>query len=126
MSDNMTLALSIAEKLAYTPTDDRLLIKPLKPVMITKLLPVAPKNQPGSLDEAEAQEPTEPQKQRVEANILKGIILKLGTEYEKNNPEGYEVGDVVYFHRLGGMPFELLKNSRLLRRYEVVAIEKSK
>lgn len=119
-TDNKTLALSIMNKLDFVPTDDRILVKPLKPVMITKLLPTAPKVMPNSTEEAENMEPTEPTKQRVEANIYKGIILSLGYAYEENNPEGFEVGDTIYFHKASGMPFELLKDSRMLRRYEIV------
>lgn len=120
MIDNKTLALSIMRKLDYVPTDDRILVKPLKPVMITKLLPTAPKQLPKDADEAEQMEPTEPTKQRVEANIYKGIILSLGSAYEEANIEGFEIGDTIYFHKQSGMPFELLKDSRLLRRYEVL------
>lgn len=124
MVDNKILAESIAAKLEFTPTDDRLLVKPMKPVMITKLLPTAPKVEPKSIDEAEQAEPTEPTKQRVEANIQRGIVIKLGTEYIKNNPEGLAIGDVVYYHRMAGMPFELLKDSKMLRRYELLAVSK--
>jgi hypothetical protein len=120
MADNKKLALSLMSKVDFVPTDDRILVKPLKPTMITKLLPTAPKALPTSADEAETMEPTEPTKQKVEANVLKGVILTLGAAYEESNPEGFEVGDVVYFHRMSGMPFELLKDSRLLRRYEVL------
>lgn len=124
MVDNKKLALDIASKIDFQPTDDRILVKPMKPVMITKLLPTAPKVEPKSIDEAEQAEPTEPSKQRVEANIQRGVVIKLGTEYLKNNPEGLDVGDVVYFHRMAGMPFELLKDSKLLRRYELLAVSK--
>jgi hypothetical protein len=124
MVDNKVLALDIASKVEFTPMDDRILVKPMKPTMITKLLPTAPKDLPKSADEAEGMEPTEPTKQKVEANIYKGIVLKLGTEYAINNPQGIEAGDIVFFHRQSGMPFELLKDSRLLRRYEVLGIHK--
>jgi co-chaperonin GroES (HSP10) len=124
MVDNKTLALELSAKILFQPTDDKLLVKPLKPTMITKLVPVAPNQTFNGVDEAEASEPTAPSKQKVEANIAKGIILKLGTDIIKNNPEGYEVGDVVYYPKMAGMNFELLKDSRLLRRYEIVAIQK--
>ena len=124
MIDNKILATELAAKIDFEPTDDRILVKPLKPTMITKLLPTAPKVMPNSAEEAEKMEPTEPTKQRVEANIYKGIILKLGTEYDKNNPEGFEVGDTIFFHKQAGVPFELLKDSRLLKRYEVWGVSK--
>ena len=122
--DNKKLAMDIASKIDFQPMDDRILIKPLKPIMITKLLPTPPKEGAKSMDELETMEPTEPTKQRVEANIQKGIILKLGTEYNVVNTQGFEVGDIVYFWKSSGMPFDLLKDSRLLKRYEVLGIEK--
>jgi len=121
--DNKKLAQDLSAKISYQPTDDRILVKPLKPIMITKLVPIPPKQAASNIDDAENQEPTTPQKMRVEANIRKGIIIKLGTEYETNNPQGYEIGDVIMYPNFAGFPFELLKDSRMLRRYEVVAKE---
>lgn len=125
MADNKKLAQDIASKVTFEPMDDRILVKPLKPVMLTKLLPTPPKVQSQSLDEVENSEPTEPTKQKIEANIQKGIILKLGTEYKTVNTQGFEVGDTIYFWKSSGIPFDLLKDSRLLKRYEVLAIEKN-
>jgi hypothetical protein len=124
MLDTKKLAADLSSKINYQPTYDWLLVKPLKPVMVTKLVPVAPKQTMGSIDEAENSQPTEPTKQKVEANIAKGVIIKLGTEYEKTNPEGLEVGDVVLFPNRAGVAFELLKDSRLLRRYEIIGRER--
>lgn len=129
MSDNKTLAQSIAAKIDFEPSDDRILVKPMKPVMITKLLPTPPTQPARNIEEAEQQEPTEPTKQRVEANIQKGVVIKLGPDY--SNPEvperlkGLALGDIVYYPRGAGINFELLKDSRMLRRYEVLAIQKA-
>ena len=120
MIDNKKLAEELSSKIAYQPTHDWLLVKPLKPVMIKKLVPVAPVQTLNSIEEAENAEPTVPQKQSVEANVRKGIIIKLGTEYHNINPEGLAVGDTVLFPKAAGVPFELLKDSRLLRRYEII------
>ena len=119
-SKTRTLALDLASKIKYQPTYDWLLVKPLKPVMITKLVPQPPARPATTADEAERSEPTEPIKQKVEANVSKGIIIKLGTEYATTNPEGLQVGDVVLYPSRAGVAFELLKDSRLLRRYEIV------
>lgn len=121
--DTKKLAADLSAKINYQPTYDWILVKPLKPIMVTKLVPTAP-NQPfTTVEDAEKAEPTEPKKQKVEANIAKGVILKLGTEYEKNNPEQLEVGDVVLFPSRAGVPFELLKDSKLVRRYEIIGKE---
>jgi hypothetical protein len=125
MMDNKKLALDISSKILFTPTDDRILVKPLKPTMITKLLPTPPAIEPQSVEEAENAEPTQPTKQKVEANIMKGVIIKLGAEYDKVNTDNYEVGDIVFYHRSAGVAFELLKDARMLRRYELMGLEKA-
>jgi co-chaperonin GroES (HSP10) len=124
MIDNKALAQSISQKISFELLDDRILVKPLKPIMIVKELPAAPTQQPSSLDEAEQQE-TKLEKRKVEANIRKGIVIKLGPEYLNNNPSGIEVGDVVYYPAFGGVNFEAFKDTRMLRRYEVFAVEHS-
>ena len=126
MKDNKTLAESIAAKLAFTPSDDRLLIKPLKTIMVTKELPVEPNSLPKNVEEAEAQE-VKFEKKQVPANVQKGIVIKLGSDYNEGSDIrhlGLELGDVVYYPRGGGQAFEAFKDSRLLRRYEVLAVEK--
>jgi hypothetical protein len=120
MVDQHKLAEDIAKRLDFIPADDRLLVKPLKPTIISIMVPVPPKQDSKSIDEAEQSEPTTPQKQRVEANIRKGVVIVLGTDYAKNNPEGIVPGDIVFYHRQSGVAYDLLKDSRLLRRYEVL------
>ena len=128
MTDNKQLAIDISLKIDYTPTDDRILVKPLKPIMVSKLVPVPPMQAATNIDEAEKQEPTEPKKMKVEANVQKGIVIKLGSDFTDmelpKKMRNIEVGDIVYFPRNGGIPFEALKDSRMLRRYELLAVEK--
>jgi co-chaperonin GroES (HSP10) len=127
MVNNKELAQSISEKITYVPTDDRILVKPLKPVMVSKMLPVAPVKAEG-IEEAEKNE-VKLEKRKVEANLRRGIVIKLGTDYsDLTIPErlrNIEVGDVVIYPWSAGQSFELFKDSRVLRRYEVVAIEKA-
>ena len=119
------LAADVASKITFTPTDDRLLVKPLKPIMVTKDVPVIEKA-PKSLEEAEQTE-AKFEKRKVEANMQKAIIIKMGPDYSREGsiPAPYGVGDVVIYPRGGGQACELLKDSRFLRRYEVVAYELS-
>lgn len=123
MKDNKALAQGIADKLAYVPSDDRILIKPLKQIMVTKELPVEPNQLPKSVEEAEKEE-VKFEKRQVPANMQKGVVIKMGPEYDKT-PAPYGVGDVVVYPKGGGQAFELFKDSRMLRRYEVVAYEKA-
>ena len=127
MTDQKQLAMDLSAKITYEPMDDRILVKPMKPVMITKLVPTPPKDgtiEATTLDEVEKQEPTDPTKMRVEANIQRGVVIKLGPDY--TDPEtparlrNLEIGDIVIYPRNAGVQFELLKDSRLLRRYELI------
>jgi len=117
---NKEMAQDLSKKVPYEPADDRILVKPLKPVMITKEFPVQPKEQPKDLEDG-IPEAKEWEKRKVEANTSKGVIIKLGTEYANMVNCPYEVGDVVCFPRNAGIPFELFKDSRMLRKYEILS-----
>ena len=122
--DNKKLAESISLKIPYQPMDDRILVKPLKTIMVTKELPVETGEQIASVEDAEKTE-RKLEKRKVPSNIQKGIIIKLGREYDDKNPEGLELGDVVLFPHYAGQPFELFKDSKIFRRYELVGYEKA-
>ena len=131
MANNKELAESIALKIPYQPMDDRILVKPLKTIMVTKELPVETGEQIANVEEAEKTE-RKLEKRKVPSNIQKGIIIKLGREYTevdengeyKKNPEKLEIGDVVLFPHYAGQPFELFKDSKIFRRYELVGVER--
>lgn len=127
MTNNKQIAEDIASKLAFVPADDRILVKPLKPIMITKELPVVNK-EPKSLDEAEQTEPKF-EKRKVEANVRKGIVISLGREYTDadvhERMKCIAVGDTIYYGVGAGQSFEAVKDSRMLRRYDILAIEKA-
>jgi co-chaperonin GroES (HSP10) len=120
MSTTKEIALSISAKMTFEPSDDKVIIKPLKPVMVTKEFPVVPKAQPKDADVDSIPEVKEFEKRKVEANVQKGVILKLGTDILKLTPCPYEVGDVVMFLKNAGIPFELFKDSKLIRRYDIL------
>jgi co-chaperonin GroES (HSP10) len=95
--------------------------------MITKVVPVPPKSQPDTLDDVESSPEVSMEKKKVPANMTKGIILKLGPDYA--NDKGpyfgqFEIGDVVIYPTYAGINFELFKDTKMLRRYEIVATEK--
>ena len=115
---NKEMAQDLSKKVPYEPADDRLLVKPLKPVMITKEFPVKPKEEPKDLQDIP--EATEWEKRKVEANTAKGVIIKLGADYVNMLNCPYEVGDIVCYPRNAGIPFELFKDSRMLRKYEIL------
>lgn len=112
------MAQDLSKKVPYEPADDRILVKPLKPVMLTKEFPVQPKGEPKDLQDIP--EAVEYEKRKVEANTSKGVIIKLGVDYVNMLNCPYEVGDIVCYPRNAGIPFELFKDSRMLRKYEIL------
>jgi hypothetical protein len=112
------MAQDLSKKVPYEPADDRILVKPLKPVMLTKEFPIQPKEEPKDLEGIP--EATQYEKRKVEANTSKGVIIKLGVDYVNMLNCPYEVGDIVCYPRNAGIPFELFKDSRMLRKYEIL------
>lgn len=109
----------------FIPVDERVLIKPMKPIMITKTHDV--------IDEAKTKQPKGPKDigklktktvtEEVEANLRVGVVLAIGEGDYKRTPDKtipYEIGDkVVYVHK-AAMPFELFKDTVLVRKYEIL------
>jgi co-chaperonin GroES (HSP10) len=122
MIDQKAVALSISEKLAFEPVDDRILVKPLKPTMVWREFPIVPKEPVKDLEEG-LPEATKFEKRKVETNVQQGVIIKLGEYYYRPEvtEKPFEIGDVICYHKGCGTPFDLFKDSRLLRRYEVLA-----
>ena len=115
----------------FQPMDDRILIKPLEPVMITKeITEIDYEATPAARKEADEkgedipEAVTKTETKEVESNLRIGVVLAM-TEAKwtmKVNtaiPQ-YEVGvKVVYVHKLA-MPFELFKDSVLLKKYDIL------
>jgi co-chaperonin GroES (HSP10) len=119
---NKEMALDISKKIPYEFADDRVLVKPLKPVMILKEFPVDIPDAK-NMNEAEAMEVKKFEKRKVPANTQRGVIIKVGTDYLKEGNSAYklyEVGDVVMYPAYAGIKFELFKDSITLRRYELL------
>ena len=116
------MALDISKKIPYEPADDRILVKPLKPVMITKEFPVQPNEEVKDLENLPEVKKFE--KRKVLASTQKGVIIKLGTDYTSDNtPEhlrNYEIGDIVMFQSYAGIKFVLFKDAIMFRRYELL------
>jgi len=114
-------------KLPFEPIDERILVKPLEPIKITKTHDVIDekatakakaKNEAG-ISDIKTKSVTE----EVESNLRVGVILAIGEgEYKRTEQHTtpYEVGDkIVYIHK-AAMPFELFKDSVLLRKYDIL------
>lgn len=122
MSDKLIVD-GLKNKIPFTPIDDRILVKPLKPVKVRKSF-VIPVDDEGK--EVENPSPTESYKtkkvtRKVESNMTKGIVLKIGRTGSVTNIP-FEEGDTIVFPTQAGQSFELFKDTKLLKRYEIMGL----
>ena len=129
--DQKILAQDVSEKIPFE-TPRSFLIKPLDPIMVEKEFskPI-PENTTKDANGIEATDYSEVETEikTVEANIQKGIVLKVLHEYKtmQERPDSIivkiEVGDVVYYKKPYAQPFDAFKDSMLLNPYDIIAIE---
>jgi len=131
--DQSELAQSVAGNIKYQFLDF-FLVKPLDPIKVTKEFskPVStgtPKKDDNGV-EAQDFDNVETEVKEVDSDYRKGVVIKLPLYYtEPVDPEHptmrpISVGDVVIFRDAAGLRFDLLKDSRLLRQYDILGIEK--
>jgi len=103
----------------FQPCDSMILIKPMPEIMIEKEFTEydeeANEGKDTSADGEEAIMKTEIRK--VPANMQKGIVLAI--DKGGMNPLPYEVGDTIIYQQNGGVYFDLFKDSKLLKSFEV-------
>ena len=129
--DQSVLAEDVASKIKYQFLD-YFLVKPLDPIKVKKEFskPVDAKLSKDE-DGIEAQDfdKVETEVKEVDSDYRKGIVLKCPLYYENsdNDVKKYQyikIGDTVIFREAAGLRFDLLKDSRLLRQYDILGIEK--
>lgn len=131
--DQSVLAEDVASKIPYSFLDF-FLVKPLDPIKVTKEFskPVttgAPTKDENGI-EAQDYDKVETEVKEVNSDYRKGIVLKRPMYYEQmianENHDGVEIkiGDVVLFRDTAGSYFDLLKDSKLIRQYDIVGVEK--
>ena len=131
--DQSELAESVAKNIKYSFLD-YFLVKPLDPIKVTKEFskPVStgtPKKDENGV-EAQDFDNVETEVKEVDSDFRKGVVVKLPMYYQEPvDPEHPTmrpicVGDVVVFREAAGIRFDLLKDSRLLRQYDILGIEK--
>lgn len=130
--DQSELAESVAKSIKYNFLD-HFLVKPLDPVKVKKeiskpvLADKATKDSNGI--EAVDIEDVETEVKEVNSDYRRGVVLKRPLYYENSKKEDYtggveiKVGDIVIFHEAAGRTFDLLKDSRLIRQYDIFGIE---
>ena len=131
--DQSLLAEDVSSKIKYN-FFDFFLVKPLDPIKVTKEFskPVttgAPTSDENGI-EAQDYDKVETEVKEVNSDYRKGIVLKRPMYYEQmianENQDGVEikVGDVVLFRDAAGSYFDLLKDSKLIRQYDIIGVEK--
>jgi co-chaperonin GroES (HSP10) len=133
MMDQSELAESVAKNVKYQFLDF-FLVKPLDPIKVKKEFskPVSTGTPTKDKNGVEAQDfdNVETEVKEVDSDYRKGVVIKLPMYYtEPVDPEHptmrpIKVGDVVIFRAAAGLRFDLLKDSRLLRQYDILGIEK--
>ena len=131
--DQSPLAESVAENIKYEFLDF-FLVKPLDPVKVKKEFskPVTTGTPAKDANGIEAQdfENVESEVKEVDSDYRRGIVLKRPLYYlsEENKmlgtPSEINVGDVIIFRDPAGLRFDLLKDSRLLRMFDILGVER--
>lgn len=128
MIDQTELAESVAEKIQYQFLDF-FLVKPLDPVKVKKEFskPVSTGTPAADKNGIEAQDydNVETEVKEVDSDYRRGIVIKTPIYYKEAEGKSLDihVGDVVIFRDAAGLRFDLLKDSRLLRLYDILGIE---
>lgn len=128
MIDQTPVAQTISEKIKYN-FFDYFLVKPLEPVKVVKEFskPVSAGTPVEDANGIKAEDfnDVETEVKEVNSDFRKGIVIKCPTYYGEPNVKTYaEIGDVVIFRETAGLRFDLIKDSRLLRLYDILGVEK--
>jgi hypothetical protein len=130
--DQSVLAEDVASQIKYQFLDF-FLVKPLDPVKVkkefSKPVPTGTPAKDENGIEAQDFDRVETEVKEVDSDYRRGVVLKRPLYYidsEKNDNvyTNINVGDVVIFRDAAGLRFDLLKDSRLLRQYDILGIEK--
>jgi len=144
--DQAQLAQSVSDQIKYTFLD-YFLVKPLDPIKVKKEFskPVSTGTPVEDANGVKAEDfdTVETEVKEVNSDYRKGVVIKLPLYYtvapfstnlrdncntlssiDENNPTKINVGDIVIFRDAAGLRFDLVKDSRLLRQYDILGIEK--
>ena len=129
--DQSVLAEDVANKIKYE-FRDFFLVKPLDPVKVKKEFntPVA-KTETAVKDdndiEAQDYDEVKTEVKEVDSDYRRGIVLKAPVWYptdEMKENEIINIGDVVLFKDTTGSFFDLVKDSKIIRLYDIIAVER--
>lgn len=125
--DQSQLAESVANKIEYNFTD-AFLVKLLDPIKVKKEFskPVEtsrPKKDKNGVEAVDFDK-VETEVKEVDSDFRKAVVIKipLSLENKDNIPYKINVGDVVLIRSMRGEYFDLLKDSKLVNYYDIVAV----
>lgn len=133
-NDNLTidqtpLAESVSSKIEYNFLDN-FLVKQLDPIKVKKEFSKPVSDNKPSVDKngikAVDYDKIETEVKETDSDFRKGVIIKIPMSYERmeTKPYDFKIGDVILFKDSRAGYFDLLKDSRLLNYYDIVAIAK--
>lgn len=127
--DQSQLAQDVAERIPYS-FFDFFLVKPLEPIKVKKEFS-KPVSNGTSKDEngieAEDFDKVETEVKEVDSDYRRGVVIKCPTYYDDPGAKMHaNVGDVVIFRDTAGLRFDLVKDSRLLRLYDILGTVETK
>lgn len=129
------LAESVAEKIQYNFRED-FLVKPLAPIKVEKefQVPVGktdkPKKDKNGVTAVDYDD-VKTEIKEVEADYRLAVVLKTPHNYSlestsNHKPFEINIGDVVVYQNRAGRAFDLLKDSALVRIYDIVGTMETK
>lgn len=130
--DQAELAQSVSDQIKYVFMD-YFLVKPLDPIKVKKEFskPISTGTPVEDANGVEAQDfdSVETEVKEVNSDYRKGVVIKRPTYYDIPSDDDstlrdIKVGDIVIFRDAAGLRFDLVKDSRLLRLYDILGIEK--
>ena len=127
--DQTPLAESVSSKIEYDFLDN-FLIKQLDPIKVKKEFSKPVSDNKPNVDEngikAVDYDKIETEVKETDSDFRKGVIIKIPMSYERmeTKPYDFKIGDVILFKDGRAGYFDLLKDSRLLNYYDIVAIAK--
>lgn len=131
--DQSAVAETVANKISYDFLD-YFLVKPLDAIKVKKEFskPVVndvPKKDENGI-EAQDFDKVETEVKEVDSDYRKAVVIKVPLSYKRQleEPGSYATeikrGDVIIIKDTTGLRFDLLKDSRLVRYYDILGVEK--
>lgn len=125
--DQSLLAESVAKGI-NTEFLDYFLVKPLDPIKVKKEFNKPVSNGAPTEDangvKAQDFDNVETEVKEVDSDFRKCIVIKRPLYYNVQDSQEIKVGDVVIIKDTSGMWFDLIKDSRLVRQYDILGVER--